>query len=350
MLWYTQIMLGIPLNTESSPEAVIELLFKLKVKDVMTSEIITVSPSATMREIQQLMKTKRITGVPVTENGTLAGIISMDDIVKAFDENWINDTCEKHMTKDIIVLQEDMPVSFAVTYFNKYKFGRFPVLNADNQLCGIVTTSDVIAALLLAMNKEVERLEKEAQNAQIANQEKIAEKKGLHSSILMEARELSSEPNRVIEFKTETNNFEKAGQASTELKKILKSRGIDPALTRRIGIASYELEINQVVHSIGGIMRYYISPEKLTIEAIDNGPGIPDIEKALQEGFSTANEYVRSLGFGAGMGLPNTKRVSDDFYISSTVGVGTIVRVTFAIKQQIPQPPQVQLAKPIQSC
>lgn len=107
--------------------------------------------------------------------------------------------------------------------------------------------------------------------------------------------------------------------------------GIEPALSRRIGIASYELEINQVVHSHGGIMRYYITPEKLTIEAIDTGPGIPDLEKALTEGFSTATERVRALGFGAGMGLPNTKRVSDDFMIKSTQGVGTTVRASFTL-------------------
>jgi len=104
---------------------------------------------------------------------------------------------------------------------------------------------------------------------------------------------------------------------------------VDPALTRRIGIASYELEINQVVHSDGGIMRYYITPEKLTIEAVDTGPGIADVEKALTEGFSTASDRVRALGFGAGMGLPNTRRVSDGFQIKSEVGKGTTVHSWF---------------------
>lgn len=317
----------IPLNTDSSPEAVVELLFKLKIKDVMTTDVVTASPLSTMRDIQRKMKEKYITGVPITENNTLIGIISMDDIVNAFDKNWIDDPCEQHMTRNIIVLQENMPLSFAVSYFNKYKFGRFPVLNTDNELAGIVTTSDVIAALLVAMNKEVERLEIEAQNAQVPVPEN--QKNTERTSLLIKAKSLKNLPNRVIEFKTEPFNFETAGQASTDVKKILKGMGIEPALTRRIGIASYELEINQVVHSNGGIMRYYITPEKLTIEAIDNGPGIPDIEKALTEGFSTATERVRALGFGAGMGLPNTKRVSDDFAIKSKVGVGTTVRSVF---------------------
>ncbi len=317
----------IPLNTDSSPEAVIELLFKLKIKDVMTTEVITAPPESTMREIQCLMKEKSITGVPIAEKKNLVGIISMDDIVNAFDKNWIDDPCELHMTRNIIVLQENMPLSFAVSYFNKYKFGRFPVLNTDNELTGIVTTSDVIAALLIAMNKEVERLENEAQNAQISVQENV--KNTERTSLLKKAKSLKNLPNRVIEFKTEPFNFETAGQASTDIKKILKGMGIESALSRRIGIASYELEINQVVHSNGGIMRYYITPEKLTIEAIDNGPGIPDLEKALTEGFSTATERVRALGFGAGMGLPNTKRVSDNFTIHSETGIGTTVRTAF---------------------
>ncbi len=307
------IMLAIPLNTDSSPEAVIELLYKLKVKDVMSSQIICASPGDSLRSIQQIMKKNCITGVPVTEGSNLAGIVSMDDIVNAFDGGWIDESAEKHMTKNIIVLQDTMPVSFCVSYFNKYKFGRFPVLNRENELVGIVTSSDVISTLLVAMNAEVERLEKEAHAAQPEGEKKNAD----------------MQPNRVIEFRTEPFNFELAGQASTELKKVLKSMNIDPALTRRIGIASYELEINQVVHSEGGVMRYYITPETLTIEASDTGPGIPDIEKALTEGFSTATDRVRALGFGAGMGLPNTNRVSDGFRIQSAPGNVTSVHVSF---------------------
>ncbi len=301
-------MEAIPLNTESSPEAVIELLFKLKLKDVMETNVITIPPSMSMREAQLLMKEKRVTGVPVMLSKKLAGIISMDDIVNAFDKGTIDEPCENHMTRNTIVLQENMPISFAVTYFNKYKFGRFPVLNSKNKLVGIVTTSDVIAALLVAMNSEVERLEKETQEA------------------------LKQEPHRVMEFKTEPFNFETAGLASTEIKKTLRSMNVDPAIARRAGIASYELEINQVVHSSGGIMRYYITGDKLVIEAMDTGPGIPDIDKALTEGFSTATERVRSLGFGAGMGIPNTKRVSDGFTIESEMGKGTTVHATFDLK------------------
>jgi len=324
----------IPLNTESSPEAVIELLFKLKVKDVMSTNIFTANPQTTMRDIQNSMKKHYITGLPITEGDTLVGIISMDDIINAFDKNTIDEACESHMTRNLIVLQESMPLSLAVSYFNKYKFGRFPVLNKKNKLTGIVTTTDVIAALLVAMNKEVERLEIEAQQAQDALQIEDEKQRKKRSKILEKAKNLEAFPNRLIEFKTEPFNFETAGKASTEIKKILRSMAVDKALARRIGIASYELEINQVIHSKGGMMRYYISPENIVIEAIDRGPGIPDVDAALTEGFSTASEQVRAFGFGAGMGLPNAKRVSDHFHISSKPGKNTTVRVQFNLSQE----------------
>lgn len=332
----TQSPQTIPLNQDSSPEAVIELLFKLKVKDVMTTNVVTVAPSDTFRTAQQVMKENHITGVPVVVGKNLAGLVSMDNIVSAFDNGTIDDTCESKMTRNIIVLQDNMPLSFAVSYFNKFKYGRFPVLNTANELVGIVTTSDVISALLVAMNKEVERLEREAMQAQAAleNGSQLASSSTERSSLLQKVEDLKKMPNRVIEFKTEPFNFETAGQASTEVKKILRGMNVDPALTRRIGIASYELEINQVVHSQGGIMRYYITPEKLTIEAADIGPGIKDVEKALTEGFSTASDRVRALGFGAGMGLPNTRRVSDGFKIQSEVGKGTTVHSWFFFNPQ----------------
>lgn len=316
-------MLAIPINQDNSPEAVLEILFKLKVKEVMTHPILTASPSDTLRHIQQVMKKNHITGIPIADvNQKLLGIISMDDIVNGLDNGWMNDAASLHMTTHVIVLNETMSLSFCVSYFNKYSFGRFPVLDNESRLVGIVTASDVISTLLVALNKEVARLELTASPEQTIT----------GYGELESTKALTGTNERVIEFKTEPFNFEIAGQASTEIKKMLKAAGVDTSITRRIGIASYELEINQVVHSEGGVMRYFITPDTLIIEAEDIGPGIPDIEKSMTEGFSTATDRVRSLGFGAGMGLPNTKRVSDSFHIESEMGKGTIVRATFNLK------------------
>jgi CBS domain-containing protein len=293
----------IPISTVDSPSAVLELIYQLKIKDVMMTAVITAKKTDSMRHIQALMRENYITGVPITERGLLAGIVSIDDIVTALDKGFIDCPAEERMTRDVIVLEDDMPLSFAISYLNKYRYGRFPVVNKNKELVGIISSKDVIGSLLVEMNREVLRLEK------------------MHQK---EAGTVSSYSD--MEFATVKYDFELAGRASTEIKKALKQRNIDPKIIRRVAIASYELEINQVVHSNGGNIRCTIQPDKVTIVAADTGPGIADVNLALQEGWSTANEWIRSLGFGAGMGLANTKRVSDEFSINSASGSGTTVR------------------------
>ena len=103
-------------------------------------------------------------------------------------------------------------------------------------------------------------------------------------------------------------------------------------MLRRVSVASYEVELNLVIHSMGGTLTLQVDPEKVTLISKDVGPGIPDIDKAMTEGFSTANEEARTLGFGAGMGLPNMRRNATDFSIESTVGVGTCITMSFSLK------------------
>jgi CBS domain-containing protein/anti-sigma regulatory factor (Ser/Thr protein kinase) len=294
----------IPISTVDSPSVVLELIYQLKIKDVMHTAVITGRKDDTLRRIQVIMRENYITGIPITaDDGTLVGIVSIDDIVTALDKGYIDNPVHERMTKNVIVLEDDMPLSFAISYLNKYRYGRFPVLNKSRQLVGILSSKDVIRTLLVEMNREVLRLEK------------------IHQAGAGAAATYSE-----MEFATTRYDFELAGRASTEIKKALKQRNIDPKIIRRVAIASYELEINQVVHSQGGTIRCSIQPDKVVIVAADTGPGIADVNMALQEGWSTANEWIRSLGFGAGMGLANTKRVSDEFQIESSPGAGTTVR------------------------
>lgn len=127
------------------------------------------------------------------------------------------------------------------------------------------------------------------------------------------------------------NDFTLAGECSSKVKKLLTQLGIDPAVIRKTAIAMYEGEINMVIHANGGYIDVYIEPDKIIAVLCDNGPGIADIEKAMQEGFSTATNKVRELGFGAGMGLPNMKKYSDDMKIETRLGEGTTVTLTFNI-------------------
>ena len=126
------------------------------------------------------------------------------------------------------------------------------------------------------------------------------------------------------------DDFSRAGEASGAIKRTLKDLGFRPDVIRRVAIATYEAEINMVIHANGGTITSMISPERVSIEFADRGPGIPDISLAMQEGWSTASEDVRNLGFGAGMGLPNIKKNADEFDIKSQEGVGTTLR--FSIK------------------
>jgi anti-sigma regulatory factor (Ser/Thr protein kinase) len=132
-------------------------------------------------------------------------------------------------------------------------------------------------------------------------------------------------------FNVEKDDFDRAGEASSNIKKILRQLGIDAAIIRRIAIATYEAEINIVIHSLGGKIELEVDPQSIKIIAEDRGPGIANIELAMQEGYSTASDKVREMGFGAGMGLPNMKKCSDKFEVESVFGKGTTIKMVMYI-------------------
>ncbi|MCD6661355.1 MAG: ATP-binding protein [Lentimicrobium sp.] len=131
-----------------------------------------------------------------------------------------------------------------------------------------------------------------------------------------------------FEFNVEGGNFSKAGTASSQLKKILKQLNVDPRIVKRVVVALYEAEVNIVAHAFSGTIYIDIDTEKIEIKLVDEGPGIPDIELAMQQGYSTASPEVREMGFGAGMGLPNMKNNTDRLLVTSEVGKGTTVEMT----------------------
>ena len=133
-------------------------------------------------------------------------------------------------------------------------------------------------------------------------------------------------------FDVDGDNFVSAGQASVKVKKNLREMGLDPDIIRRVSIAMYEGEINMVIHDGGGVADVNVYKDYIEIILDDHGPGIPNVELAMQEGYSTASDHVRSLGFGAGMGLSNMKRYTDDMQIDSTVGVGT--KITMRVNME----------------
>lgn len=128
-----------------------------------------------------------------------------------------------------------------------------------------------------------------------------------------------------LTYQVSGDDFTRAGEASSDVKSKLKQMGVSPEMVRKVAISMYEGEINMVIHAHGGIIKVTISPDEILMVLEDQGPGIPDIEKAMQAGYSTAPENIRSLGFGAGMGLPNMKKYTDEMDIKTKIGVGTTV-------------------------
>ena len=309
-------MRTIPFSEGKSPLVLVDLIHSTRVKDVVQSEYCHVG------------------GVLITDKTgkRLLGILTVANIMRAFEEGTIQETAGLHMTKNVVTLDAEMPLSFAVEMFDKYSFNMLPVLNDEKLIAGVITPRDIIMYLLSSMNEEVAKLEESVKQAL---EESVKQAQSLIDKTAgADLEGFAQNKSRVLRYVTIRNDFNTAGKISNEIKTVLKEMGIDKKTIRRISVAAYELEINQVVHSYGGEMIFIITPEKVEILAHDKGPGIEDVDKAMKEGFSTATDWVRSLGFGAGMGLPNSagmglpnsKRVSDLFIINSAKGQPTDVR------------------------
>ena len=137
--------------------------------------------------------------------------------------------------------------------------------------------------------------------------------------------------NKPLHFEVPGDDFTRAGEASAAVKRTLKQLGFPSDAIRRVAIAMYEGEINMVIHAGGGVADVDILPDRVTVVLTDHGPGIPDVEKAMQEGWSTAPDNIRSLGFGAGMGLPNMKKYTDQMAIETVIGAGTTMTLTVQV-------------------
>lgn len=286
-----------------------ELITRLRIYDVMSTTLHTAQQEDTLRDIQKIMKEKKISGIPIiSKEWQLLGIITVDDIIEALDKGHINETAGAHMTTGLITLKDQYPLAVGISHFEKYSFRRFPVVNRNDKLVGMISGRDILNALLYEINNEVDKLE------ELLPEEKI------HSTEFFYRK-----------FKVKAKDMEEAGKASAEIKKFCKRSNFNRKLIRRIGVAAFELEINIAVHSLGGSLTIVRDKNNIQIISQDKGPGIEDLDAAMREGFSTANDWVRSYGFGAGMGLPNIKRVSDYFHISSDKEHGTMVTATFKV-------------------
>jgi len=291
------------------------LVYELRVRNAMTKEPVTARPTDTMRTIQHLMKTHRFSGVPITRDGSLLGIVTIEDIINALDKGHINEPAERWMARDPVTLRDHYSLVRAVAEFDRYGFGRFPVLDGTDKLVGIITRGDITNCL-------VHHLEKRAEEA-------VA-----HEAALVAERVADEKARRmVVRSQIKSGDFDSAGKISQRMRQVLRERGIDPDVRRRAAVIAYEAETNIIIHTIGGQITATILPDKVVIDAIDEGPGIENVDLAMREGWSTAGPLARELGFGAGMGLPNMKRCADVFEINTEMGRGTHIHAEVLLEK-----------------
>ncbi|UCF09837.1 MAG: CBS domain-containing protein [Candidatus Bipolaricaulota bacterium] len=288
-----------------------ELLYELKIAEVMRRELNTFSPVMTMSELRDILRDHRISGVPVLEGEELVGIVSIEDLIRWLSAGGEDCAIAAEMTKKPECLYADQPLVHAIKRFDESGFGRFPVIDrATGKLAGILTKGKLMEGVLRKLESEIEEEELRRYRASHIFEDITADYKEIY-----------------LTYDVPGKDFDRAGSASTGMKRNLKRLGIHPDIIHRLAIASYEAEMNLVIYTDGGVMEFHISPQEVFLRVKDNGPGIEDIEKAMQTGYSTAAHWVRELGFGAGMGLSNINKCADKMEIDSTPGIGTTLKI-----------------------
>lgn len=270
-------------------------ILSYSVEKVMVRNIPQVTPYWQMRHIKELMRVRRLDGVPVTdEEGHLLGIISISDLIICIENKDLEAPVSKYMTTPVKYLILNKTLIEALREMNRFKFGRLPVVDEEFRVIGVVYWWSLFAFLQEALDTEM-----------------VVKKTTPSEGVISYTYQILGK------------DFVHAGNASLQMRKSLQQLSIDPKDLRRIGIIAYEAEMNIIIHADRGSLQAKVNSEKVEVIAEDKGPGIPDVNLALQEGFTTAPDYIREMGFGAGMGLPNIKRNADFFQVDSRVGVGT---------------------------
>jgi CBS domain-containing protein/anti-sigma regulatory factor (Ser/Thr protein kinase) len=295
-----------------------ELVYELKVRDAMNTNIITTSPDMSMGELRTILRNNRISGTPVVDDGRLVGIVSIEDFIMWLAGGGEDCPIRDKMVSKVDTICSNEPLIHAVSKLEKTGYGRMPVVDRETgRLQGIITQGDIIERLLHKLEIDYHEEEIHRYRASHIFEDIIGDKVAItfQSSVI-------------------GKDFTRAGEASSGLKKTLDRLGIHPHIVRRAAIASYEAEMNLVIYTDGGTITASVQPDTIRIDVSDSGPGIEDIDKAMQPGYSTASDWVRELGFGAGMGLVNIRKCSDTMELVSTVGKGTHLRINIDLKKK----------------
>jgi len=295
-----------------------ELAYELKIEEVMTRQVKTVAPDAPMSEVLELFREARISGAPVVSAGRLVGVISIEDLIHALSRGELQATVANYMTAEIVVVNALDPIIEALKLFSQTKLGRLAVVDQTGQLAGIITKGDITRGLLNALQRDYQAEEIRRYRASHLFEDIVSDRTSL-----------------ILRYQVKPRDFTRGGTAASHIKQTLLRLGAAPQIARRCGIAMYEAEMNLIIHTMnGGLVCVEIEPSLISMEAIDDGPGIEDIELAMQPGYSTAPEAIQEMGFGAGMGLKNIQRCVDDMSLASTPGQGTRLKMKIHLRPE----------------
>jgi CBS domain-containing protein/anti-sigma regulatory factor (Ser/Thr protein kinase) len=300
-----------------------ELIYTTRVEQVMAANVVVLQSSMSMAEAKAFMRNKRISGAPVVQGESLVGIITMTDVIRAMEMGKLNAPVSELMTREVRTAFNDASVVEVVKSLGREGFARLPVVDRDGRLVGILTTGTLMRSLLHEMDASFQKKETE----------KIQTYRASH--IFQDI--LSDDTSLLLRYIVDDKDFANAGKASSMIKRSLQRLQIPPPIVRRVAVAVYEAEMNLVIHTdVGGEITVDIRQDRLSISAVDHGPGIEDLEQVLQPGYSTAPEWIRDMGFGAGMGLANIKRCSDTMRLLSEPGGGTRLDILFLFVNNTP--------------
>jgi CBS domain-containing protein/anti-sigma regulatory factor (Ser/Thr protein kinase) len=291
-----------------------EIFYELRVREVMTHNVITVTPQTTMCELQEILRDHRISGTPVLRDGELVGIVSLMNLIQALEIGQAEAPVQDWMTEHVDTLYADERVVSAIRKLQSLGYGRFPVIERGSEkLIGILTQGDIIKGTLKQLDIDYRRRERRDRREWYFFDDVT-----------------SDDTSITLYYKVEALDFMHGGEASSQFKRSLQNLGISPQVLRRIAVATYEAEMNVILHTTtGGNIQARVRSSTIDIDVRDQGPGIKDIQQAMQPGYSTAPSWIREMGFGAGMGLVNIKSCADEMSLTSQVGEGTHLHMSF---------------------
>jgi len=263
-----------------------ELAYELRVEQAMTSDVTVVSPDVTMAELREVLRVHRISGTPVVEGDRMVGIVSIEDLIKALATGEMDVSVGDKMTCDPVTLYADEPLIHAVGKFSRLQFGRFPVIDREGRLVGILTQGDIVRAMLKRLEVDYQEEEIHRYRASHIFEDIVADQVAL-----------------VFGYTVPAGDISRAGAASSGLKKTLSRLGIHPQVIRRVVVATYEAEMNIVIFTDGGEIVAEVQPDRIRIEALDKGPGIPDIEQLNCPAVGTGDGLWSRNGLAQHQGL-----------------------------------------------